>query len=362
LVVVLIGACDGEAPPIAVPATGWDAVLATEIAGSDADGAVVLELVTGAVRLADGTIVVADALASALKFFSPEGDLVRTVGRHGRGPQEFTTIGWLGLCGNRIVAFDDNTGTVALVSPRGDIERRLQPSAHPTQSMRLSFMRCAPDGRMAFAGFPRFLPGGCLDDMHECLPMHSLMSIADRDGVITDTIGEVFGAEMRPLGSLMQFAVSNHALFVGASASDTVDVYDLNGRLRGFILLELPEVPPTTANYDYAIGERVAMSRDRAWQLEWIERMRRVPMPEVRPRYSGLFVSPGGILWAVISYPGDTLTWLRSVNVDGNVGPDLRIPHGMRVLDMGDDYVIGTYEHEGTGDPHVVVYHLEPRG
>jgi hypothetical protein len=72
LAVVLIGACDGEAPPIAVPATGWGAVLATEIAGSDADGEVVLEQVTGAVRLADGTIVVADALASALKFFSPQ--------------------------------------------------------------------------------------------------------------------------------------------------------------------------------------------------------------------------------------------------------------------------------------------------
>jgi hypothetical protein len=45
--------------------------------------------ITGFAVLSDGRIVVADAMAHHLRFFSPEGVYERTVGREGQGPGEF---------------------------------------------------------------------------------------------------------------------------------------------------------------------------------------------------------------------------------------------------------------------------------
>ena len=53
--------------------------------------------VAGAVRLEDGTVVVADAGYREVRFFNPDGSLAAIAGGPGEGPEEFSGIGALGL-------------------------------------------------------------------------------------------------------------------------------------------------------------------------------------------------------------------------------------------------------------------------
>ena len=75
-----------------------DSVPELTIAGTAANGGLVFESASGATRLSDGTIVIADGLGSAVRFVTSEGVLLRTVGREGGGPGEFNRIQWLGQC------------------------------------------------------------------------------------------------------------------------------------------------------------------------------------------------------------------------------------------------------------------------
>ncbi len=76
-----------------------DSIPALAVAGTAPDGEIVFESASGATRLSDGTIVIGDGMASAVRFVSREGTLLNTVGREGRGPAEFSSIQWLGQCG-----------------------------------------------------------------------------------------------------------------------------------------------------------------------------------------------------------------------------------------------------------------------
>jgi hypothetical protein len=66
-----------------------------DIGGSDVDPEYELFQAQGAVRLADGSIVVANAGSAELRFYDASGQYVRTVGRRGGGPGEFEGLRWV---------------------------------------------------------------------------------------------------------------------------------------------------------------------------------------------------------------------------------------------------------------------------
>jgi hypothetical protein len=75
--------------------------------------------VTGVVAGKDGTIYVADGLAHEIRAFSPEGEVIRRMGREGAGPGEFRSILSLGMLGDTIVVLDPGNGRLGLLSPAG---------------------------------------------------------------------------------------------------------------------------------------------------------------------------------------------------------------------------------------------------
>jgi hypothetical protein len=77
---------------------------------AEADPEYLFGAVTGAVRLSDGTVVVADRQAFALRMFAPDGTHLRTVGGRGDGPGEFAAIqGLRRLPGDSILVVDRGT-------------------------------------------------------------------------------------------------------------------------------------------------------------------------------------------------------------------------------------------------------------
>ncbi len=88
-----------------------------------------------------------------------------------------------------------------------------------------------------------------------------------------------------------------------------------------------------------------------------VEMMRKIPMPERLPFYSGLFADPDGVLWIVLSTPGDSVTRIRAMQDNGEALGEVAIPVGLRVFEVGRDYVLGAYEDE-RGEPHVAMYRV----
>jgi hypothetical protein len=75
---------------------------------------------TGLVVLSDGRVVVADAMAHTIRFFSPEGTYLHELGREGSGPGEFS--GFINLLvgpGDTMLAIDGRTAQASRISPDG---------------------------------------------------------------------------------------------------------------------------------------------------------------------------------------------------------------------------------------------------
>jgi hypothetical protein len=77
---------------------------------AEADPEYLFGAVMGVIRLSDGTVVVADRQAYALRMFAPDGTHLRTVGGSGDGPGEFAGIqGLRRLPGDSIFVLDRGT-------------------------------------------------------------------------------------------------------------------------------------------------------------------------------------------------------------------------------------------------------------
>lgn len=83
-----------------------------------------LSQVMGAVRLSDGRIVVLDGDSRELRFFSPEGAHLLSVGGQGQGPGEFSRPTRLSLQpGDTLRVYDFSGERLSFFSPRGEFIR-----------------------------------------------------------------------------------------------------------------------------------------------------------------------------------------------------------------------------------------------
>jgi len=110
LLAAAFGGCGpGEARDAAVAESGsptaWIVTDYAElrIGASEAEP---LVAVTGAVSLPGGGIAIADAGTARLDVFDERGRRVRTMGREGRGPGEFSHPSWIGLRGDTLRVWD----------------------------------------------------------------------------------------------------------------------------------------------------------------------------------------------------------------------------------------------------------------
>jgi hypothetical protein len=107
-------------------------VASITIGGSEGDAGQWLYQVTGALRLANERIVVANAGTLELLFYDRLGDRVSRVGGRGGGPGEFKSLEWISRFGSdSIVALDVLTHRVSYFDADGQFGRsvRLEPSS-----------------------------------------------------------------------------------------------------------------------------------------------------------------------------------------------------------------------------------------
>jgi hypothetical protein len=135
--------------------------------------------ITGIVVLSDRRIVVADAMAHQLRYFSPEGVYEQTVGRPGQGPGEFGRGRLLPFVGpgDTLVVLDYGNQQAHLIAPDGTWVESY--SVLPHDGYDLGILRDEPaTGRLATLDVPVRQSDGTLTDTLDILIERDLRGVA----------------------------------------------------------------------------------------------------------------------------------------------------------------------------------------
>ena len=332
-----------------------DSLPHVDIAGNASDGRMVLGQPVGAVRLSDGTIVVADGATESLRFFDAAGRPLREAGGPGSGPGEFAGIKWLGRCaGDSVFVWDGRHFRMTVFGPGGTVARefRFASGAAAVPPLQLA---CSRDEAIALQQFPA---GMRVPDGDGPLPHYRApLLISDLGGGVSASLDGVPALENRPLGKVTSIALAEGLLYVGTAESAAIDVYGLDGRQRAAMRVPGRLRPATQVHYERVIDRMVAFYSDSREREHWRGVLLRLPMPEHLPPYTGLFTDVEGSLWVLTSIPGDGETRFVVLRYPEGAIATVAVPAEIRVFDVGDDYVLGARESRG-GEPHVVLYRV----
>ena len=97
--------------------------------------------------------------------------------------------------------------------------------------------------------------------------------------------------------------------------------------------------------------------------------MRQLVLPEIQkaakkpaqlPSYFGIFGDPDGVLWVQQSPPGAKRTDLLAMSTDGKILARTLIPMPVKILDIGRDYILASYD-DANDETHLAVFSLRRR-
>ncbi len=355
LAAVAVGASHARAQTTFV-----EARLITELPRpADADTAF-LQHPAGATRFANGTIAVADGMAPTVRFFDADGNLIRTAGRSGEGPNEFVNLNWLGQCGHdtatvydfSLMRFTNLDATGRFVGqfplrdrfdlPRPPARLSCSRSGHLVVLLRISGDRIR--GReVSIMTAPLFL-----------LPLIGDATPILEATPIIEWINEE--ATYRPVSFTTAFAVSDSLVYVSRTDSAVVRTYDFAGDLASTMTLDLKRRTPSDLHVRRNAEELTAFLTNLDGRNQIIERYMGMDRPEYLPYHNGLHLDRVGRLWVVLSFPGDSMTVLRAFDGRGVAIGEVRVPADIRVLEVGEDYVLGALLDARTLEPRVALY------
>ena len=320
--------------------------------------------VTGATRLPDGSVVVADRLSASLRYFSPEGRFIRSVGRKGEGPGEFDYLAALRRCGDSLHAQDIGPRRITVFDLDGTLARTFS-IAGPTAGQAPYMSDCNADGVYLNNGWdlsPVSTPGR----IRWTVPYW----LSHPDGTVRTPLGAHPGSERLlfswgsapyPLGKEPVLALGRDAAYLGSADSFAIEVYALDGSPLRTIGLE--ERPPRTTGADRArfkLLDTLGKPARQQPQLveEWPE-----DFPPTLPAYTHFIVDGDEHLW-VRRYPAgaaDTTTWVVFAP-GGTARAEVRLPALFTVYEIGHDYILGRLLDPVEGFHRVVVYALDRGG
>lgn len=323
--------------------------------------------VKGAFMVGKGSVkqrelVVANGGDATIRFYSPTGEHVRTVGGRGGGPGEFaqlTTL--LRLRGDSLLAFDRRRRSAVLFDASGVYAGRV--SLGGVRMYLPSMLGRLPDGTYLVQDSPkRFGPEsqtlaeGTFRDT--AVVLHVSMS-----GTLIDTLGRFPNTEhsvemRRPPGGGPEFprqalAVFSPVLVIRLTSHGTVvawsdryeyRVYDSTGRLRQVVRRTVPREHIRSEDLEEGISDmRRALVREDAPDVEgYLQQVRRAKRRDFYPAFDGLFSDNIGNVW-IGEYKVNAVGNCRFTVFEPNGAPiaTVEVPRSITVVDIGSDYIVG---------------------
>lgn len=349
---------------------GWriDPSPLVEIQGPGESGSDPLFEVAGALRLADGRIVVANGGANALYFFGPDGAFLSSVGAEGAGPGESRRMdALLPYRGDSLAVFDAAMQRLSVFSDEGQLGRTVRvdvPGPRPHMIGALA------DGPLVVGNSP-FQPGtGVWRDSAVYVQVAA-------NGERIDTLGRWPTEEMysiqydgrpvwgyRPFGRRTWAVAAGDALHVGTGDAYEIETYTSNGRLARLIRAAQRGAALGKEHIARYERERLEGSRgSRAYPVvEGVLASGKVPYPNRLPPHGSILAADDGGLWVQhVPLPGDqTIRW-SVFNPEGRLLGTIAAPPDLQLLQVGPDFVLGLYR-DDVGIESVRLHRLERTG
>lgn len=336
----------------------------------EGDPAYQLSDVAGALRLADGRIVIADNGASEIRFYDSQGRHLSSTGRAGGGPGEFGSITSMSATpGDTVVVLDSRNRRVSYFGPSGTF----------THSVPLPFLAqlggfpvfTAPfdDGTLFLVVRDYFGSGG----LGAGLTRDELVYVRCRaSGALMDTLAVRPGTELysvvqgenrlggvRPFGLSSQYAFHRNGFFHGSGDRFEIEHFNEEGNLRRFIRRPIANMEVTDADLEGYKREWVENASDETQRAINKTLVEAIPFPEAFPAYRGLVVDADGNLWVgAYRKPGDNQPRWTVFDRTGQMLGEVRTPERFTVFQIGENFVLGRWEDEFDVQ-HVVMYALQ---
>lgn len=347
---------------------GW-AVVDTPslvLGAGDREG-LALSDVAGASRLPDGRVVVANGEPPELRFYGPDGELLRRAGGEGEGPGEFLQLDGFHRVGPdsllvldgellRVSVFDDTGGF------RGSVTLR-EGSARDDRPLHVYDIVGAVPGRgwLLYPGFPgQFRETGAA--YFDSVPA----TVFAPDGSLAGTVGHfrmemynpprVQGANL-PFGRVTRAATGPGGVWMGDGTDAEAMLVGPSGEpVR--VLRWGHEPPAVGARVDAMLERRLEGARPEE-RRRARRRIEQAPLPDRVPAYSQLVVDAGGRLWAeryrAWGYRGAT-RWDVLDPEEGWLGT-VEAPRRLRVDAIGEDWILARWR-DGLDVEHVLVFEI----
>lgn len=312
--------------------------------------------VVGAVRTSSGLIVVADGGTQELRVFTADGVLVRSVGGRGEGPGEFSGLSGIGRGpSGTLWAYDFTLRRISWLDPSdGSLRSRTLGPEPPV----LSPVGALPDG--SFVLKQLWGAQGVASATRAGLRRDPVAYVRfDTSGALLDTIALVPGREVvislegargvmstPPFGRSSLGAIRSGQVLIGSQDRFELEERRPEGTLTG--ILRLPGRDLRVTEEDVQRYAELLRSRAPPGGRARVEReLADLQVPELRPAYAELLVDSSGNLWiGGWEADGGPATAWTVLDPDGSWLVDVRAPPGLRLHDIGEDWVVGVARDE----------------
>lgn len=346
---------EGAAPAFdAAPAWRVDQEPALQVGIAEGAAEYQLAGVRGALRLADGGVVIANSHSSELRFYDPRGRFVRAVGKEGGGPGEFTSLdGLVAYRGDSIAVWDAAAWRLSVFGPDGGFGRTATVSglnsivarikgAFPDGSFLLAaagsaqgFLNAGQGERRDSVSYLRFAADGAFAD--------SLARHAAQEYVTLRSSDQIL---VRPvlLGRDSYVAAGGGRVFAGQSDAFRIDGLDPRGtpvmsiRRPG----ELRTPSRDELSRTRAAAEQAGQNQARSAGLAAIPRTEPLPARPTVPAFDRMVVDQQGNLWVreFVLHLGDAPRW-SVFDPQGRLVSTAQTPAGVEVYQIGPDWILG---------------------
>ncbi|MEX0691331.1 MAG: hypothetical protein WD043_05765 [Gemmatimonadales bacterium] len=349
--------------PVWVPTTGWRVAEppVTEIGGAEGDAAYQLFRVRGAVRRADGVIVVANAGTHQLKFYDENGRHMRDAGRQGGGPGEFQSIAWIGRYGpDSLVVWDTGNRRVAVFDEEGTFVRSAP------LNVRGAVTGVFDDGSLLIE---ESVFGGA-DGLRRT---PSVLWRVPTDGTSRDSLGVFPGYEQivstqqvgsglrvyersRPFGRRAVFATGTGWFVAGTQDRFELRRYSLSGNLVAIIQVmraNTPVTPSDIAAFKQGVLEGFVQGDPQRIRRE----LDGLPYPQEMPAFGRILMDDVGHLWVQEQGSGDEQPRWVVFDVSDRMLGTVETPKGLAIRQIGGDFVLGVASNDLDVE-HIRMYRL----
>ena len=342
------------------------------VLGED-EGTVTFGTVVGAIRLSDGSVVVADGKARELRLFEAAGRLVRTVARRGEGPGDLERFGGLlRLPGDTILLWDIQLNRLTRFSRSGLLVRTTLVDRLPT--VRHNSMVSSTPSIMLLGAFSDGTLLGSYTGMRLDPPTAlyrdtlSLARITPPSAVSTIgavQIGEVYvfessatgllSSDIRPFTTGGKVAAGTSSFWFHDGRRFELREFTPSGALKTIVRLARTPAPVTPKEIAAHRADLIASAKadkdpDPAMRARSLEQSKLIgkwlSFPATHPAFTGLVVASTGEVWA--REHGDS-TKAQRWHVFAATGvrtATIELPAGVEPLEVGRDYVLARVRNE----------------